>query len=69
MKKLKTQAEKIHPAAKVILKIGTILATILLICAFFSESYGIMMCQVSVYLFAESVISALLIDIIDKRRN
>lgn len=68
MKKLKAQAEKIHPYAKILLKYGTVLAILLLICAFFTEEYGIMMCEVSVYLFAESVISALLMDVIDKRK-
>ena len=69
MKGFKAIAEKIHPSAKIIMKYGTILATFLLIFAFFSKSYGIMMCQTSVFIFAESIISALLIDVIDKRRR
>ena len=69
MKKFRLIAEKIHPAAKILLKYGTILAIILLSLAFFSETYGILMCTVSVYLFAQSIISSLLMDVIDKRRN
>lgn len=67
MKNFKILSEKMHAAAKIVLKWGTVFATILLIFAFFSSAYGIMMCEVSVYLFAESVISALLMDVIDKR--
>ena len=69
MKSFKTAAKKIHPSAKLILKYGTILALIVLIFAFFSKTYGIMMCKTSVFLFAESVISALLIDVISKRKS
>lgn len=69
MKKFKTIKEEIHPCAKILLRWGPALATFLLIFAFFSASYGIMICQTSVYLFAESIISALLIDVIDKRRR
>lgn len=69
MKKFRTIAEEIHPAAKILLKYGTIFATILLFLAFFSKTYGIEMCSVSVYLFAQSVVSSLLLDVIDKRRR
>jgi len=69
MKSFKAIAEKIHPSAKIIMKYGTMLATLLLIFAFFSKTYGIMMCQTSVFLFAESIISSLLIDVISKRRG
>lgn len=69
MKKFKLIAEEIHPAAKIILKYGTIFASLLLLFAFFSENYSIDICTVSVYLFAQTIISSLLIDVIDKRRK
>ena len=69
MKNFKMQFNNLHHFSKVIIKWGTILATILLILAFFSPIYGIKMCEISVYLFAESIISALLMDVIDKRIN
>ena len=69
MKSFKVIAKNIHPSSKLILKYGTIFAMLLLIFAFLSKTYGIMMCKTSVFLFAESIISALLFDVIDKRRN
>ena len=69
MKSFKTAAENIHPSAKIIMRYGIMLALFLLIFAFFSKTYGIMMCKTSVFLFAESIISALLIDVISKRRG
>ncbi|MBE7039509.1 MAG: hypothetical protein E7398_02130 [Ruminococcaceae bacterium] len=69
MKNFRQIAKEIHPFAKTLLKCGTIFATILLILAFFSETYGIDMCTMSVYLFAQSIISSLLLDVLDKRRR
>ncbi len=69
MKNLKTQIKNMCPASKLILKAGTLFATLLLLLAFFSFDYGIMMCSVSVYLFSESVVAGLLFDVISKRMN
>ncbi|MBE7027732.1 MAG: hypothetical protein E7407_01685 [Ruminococcaceae bacterium] len=69
MKSFKSIAEEIHPFAKILLKCGTVFATVLLLLAFFSETYGIDMCTMSVYLFAQSIISSLLMDVFDKRRR
>lgn len=69
MKKTNASANKINYVSALILKYGTIIATIVLILAFFSDKYGIDMCTVSVYMFAEAVISALLFDVIARRRQ
>lgn len=69
MKKFRTTANNINRHSALLLKYGTMLSTLLLIFAFFSDKYGIDMCTVSVYMFAEVVISALLFDVISKRRQ
>lgn len=68
MKNLKSTLKDTHFLTKFIVKFGTIIATLLLICAFFVDSLASDMCVISVYLFSESIILGLLIDVIDKRR-
>jgi len=63
------QTNEICSVAKLVIKTGTILSILLLICAFFSVSYNIEMCTTGVYLFSESIIAGLIFDVVDKRRG
>lgn len=68
-KKLLKPFFRIHWAAKAVIKFGSIIADILLIsaCLCSDKELAYMMVQISVYLFSESVVGGLIIDVIAKR--
>ena len=62
----------LHWSAKYTVKIGTLLALLTLICGFFPAAGSFMalsLCETAVLMFAISVISGLMMDVVAKRKG
>ena len=69
-KKKTGQVFRLHWAAHLTIRYGTVLSLLLLMAAFFfpkASFYAISLCQTPVYSFAVSVIGGLMLDVISKR--